>query len=429
MDITWRNPAELTPYENNTKTHPPEQVDRIAESIKQFGWQQPIVVDRENVVIIGHGRLLAAKQLMLDTVPVVCADTLTEEQAQALRLADNKTNESPWDFGKLEEELAALSIAGFDMGAFGFDEIGGADTPKVDHAGNLSKKFVVPPFSVLDARQGYWKERKEAWREKIGDVGQARESAVAYTEGLYSEKYGISSNNTTSILDPVLSELACLWFMPGTGNAFDVFAGDTVFGYVAASLGNHFTGIELRQEQADFNQAACAGLDATYICDDGQNVLTHIGEGTQDLFFSCPPYFDLEQYSDLPNDASNQSSYADFYKIIDTAFANAIKCLKQDRFAVIVCGDVRDKKTGAYYGFPDDIKQTFKRNGMTLYNECVLVDPVGTATIRASNNMMTRKVVKVHQNVLVFYKGDTKAIKDTFPEIEVEVDESADMEL
>ena len=127
MDITWRNPAELTPYENNTKTHPPEQVDRIAESIKQFGWQQPIVVDRENVVIIGHGRLLAAKQLMLDTVPVVCADTLTEEQAQALRLADNKTNESPWDFGKLEEELAALSIAGFDMGAFGFADLDGQE--------------------------------------------------------------------------------------------------------------------------------------------------------------------------------------------------------------------------------------------------------------------------------------------------------------
>lgn len=114
---------QLIPYERNTKTHPPEQVDRIAESIKRFGWQQPIVVDRDNVVIIGHGRLMAAKQLLLDTVPVVYADNLTEEEAQALRLADNKTNESPWDFGKLEEELAALSIAGIDMTAFGFDDL------------------------------------------------------------------------------------------------------------------------------------------------------------------------------------------------------------------------------------------------------------------------------------------------------------------
>ena len=121
MEITYKKPDELTPYENNTKVHPPEQVDRIAESIKRFGWQQPIVVDRDNVVIIGHGRLMAAKQLMLDSVPVVYADNLTEEEAQALRLADNKTNESPWDFQKLEEELAALDIAGIDMSKFGFE--------------------------------------------------------------------------------------------------------------------------------------------------------------------------------------------------------------------------------------------------------------------------------------------------------------------
>lgn len=132
MEIVQMNPAVLIPYENNTKTHPPEQVDRIAESIKRFGWQQPIVVDRGNVVIIGHGRLMAAKQLMLDSVPVVYADNLTEEEAQALRLADNKTNESPWDFGKLEEELAALSIAGIDMTAFGFDDIEAQiDAPEV----------------------------------------------------------------------------------------------------------------------------------------------------------------------------------------------------------------------------------------------------------------------------------------------------------
>lgn len=427
MEIKWESPAALIPYENNTKTHPPEQVDRIAESIKQFGWQQPIVVDKDNVVIIGHGRLLAAQQLLLDKVPVVCAEELTEEQAQALRLADNKTNESAWDFGKLEEELAALSIAGVDMTAFGFDELekeSGAwdnDAPKA----KLTDRFIIPPFSVLDARQGYWHERKKAWKDRIGDKGQARDNVVLF--GGLKRATGDKFCDA-SILDPVLSELACRWFMPGNGNAFDCFAGDTVFGYVAASLGNHFTGIELRQEQVDFNQAACAGLDAEYICDDGRNVLAHLGEGTQDLFFSCPPYFDLEQYSDLPNDASNQGTYEEFYAILDEAFTAAIKCLKDNRFAVVVCGDVRDKKTGEYCRFPDDIKDTFKRNGMVLYNELILVDQVGTARLRANQYMKNRKVVKVHQNVLVFYKGDTKAIKDTFPEIEVEVDESADME-
>lgn len=123
MDIVYLSPYELTPYEQNAKVHPPEQIDHIANSIKQFGWQQPIVVDREKTVIIGHGRLLAAKQLNLDTVPVVFDENLTEDQANALRLADNKLNESPWDFSKLELELTALDLAGFDMTDFGFDKL------------------------------------------------------------------------------------------------------------------------------------------------------------------------------------------------------------------------------------------------------------------------------------------------------------------
>lgn len=123
MNIVYMNPDELIPYPENAKLHPPAQVDHIANSIKAFGWQQPIVVDSDNVVIIGHGRLLAAKQLMLDSVPVVKAADLTEDQVNALRLADNKTNESEWDFSKLEMELAALDIAGMDMEQFGFDKL------------------------------------------------------------------------------------------------------------------------------------------------------------------------------------------------------------------------------------------------------------------------------------------------------------------
>ena len=123
MEIVYLSPDELTPYEQNAKIHPPEQIEHIANSIKQFGWQQPIVVDKDKVVIIGHGRLLAAQQMNLKEVPVVFAENLTEEQANALRLADNKLNESPWDFTRLESELAALEIEGFDMSDFGFAEI------------------------------------------------------------------------------------------------------------------------------------------------------------------------------------------------------------------------------------------------------------------------------------------------------------------
>ena len=127
MKVEYLSPGELYPYPQNAKIHTPDQVKQIAASIKAFGFQQPIVVDKDNVVIIGHGRLFAAQELMLDQVPGVRADDLTEDQAKALRLADNKLNESPYDFSKLEAELAELDIAGFDMEQFGFSDIGGGE--------------------------------------------------------------------------------------------------------------------------------------------------------------------------------------------------------------------------------------------------------------------------------------------------------------
>lgn len=130
MKIEYLPVASLHPYERNAKQHPPEQVEHIANSIREFGFRQPLVVDAENVVVIGHGRLLAAEKLGLDTVPVVRADDLSEAQIKALRLADNKTNESGWDFTTLEAELDELS-AEFDMADFGFDEAGETDeTPQ-----------------------------------------------------------------------------------------------------------------------------------------------------------------------------------------------------------------------------------------------------------------------------------------------------------
>lgn len=108
MKVEYVEPGKLKPYQRNAKRHPEEQVQHIANSIREFGFRQPIVVDADNVVVIGHGRLMAAKKLGLESVPVVRADDLTEEQIKALRLADNKTNESEWDFEELEAELADL---------------------------------------------------------------------------------------------------------------------------------------------------------------------------------------------------------------------------------------------------------------------------------------------------------------------------------
>ena len=121
MRIEYIEVGALKPYEKNAKEHPERQVEQIAASIREFGFRQPIVVDGEGLVIAGHGRLLAAKQLGMERVPCVRADDLTEAQVRALRLADNKTNESAWIQPLLDEELAALA-GEIDMGMFGFDE-------------------------------------------------------------------------------------------------------------------------------------------------------------------------------------------------------------------------------------------------------------------------------------------------------------------
>lgn len=119
MDITYLSVDKLKPYPQNAKKHPDDQIEYIANSIREFGFKQPIVIDKNNEVIIGHGRLLASKKLGLQEVPCVIADDLTEEQIKALRLADNKTNESEWDLSFLDVELD--NIFDIDMSLFGFD--------------------------------------------------------------------------------------------------------------------------------------------------------------------------------------------------------------------------------------------------------------------------------------------------------------------
>lgn len=135
MEIFDRLVSELKPYEKNAKKHDKTQIDNVAESIKQFGFVQPIVVDKNGCVIIGHCRLEAAKKLNMAEVPCVCVDDLTEEQVKALRIVDNKSNESPWDFDFLADELAEISLDGFD---FDF----GVDTGKDGSNVNIDKFFV-----------------------------------------------------------------------------------------------------------------------------------------------------------------------------------------------------------------------------------------------------------------------------------------------
>ena len=115
FNIEWKDIASVKPYARNAKKHDDKQIANVAESIKQFGWQQPIVCDADGVIIIGHCRLLAAKKLGLKKVPVKTVDNLSEEQVKKLRALDNKLNESEWDFDLLAEDIGELDFSGFDI--------------------------------------------------------------------------------------------------------------------------------------------------------------------------------------------------------------------------------------------------------------------------------------------------------------------------
>lgn len=499
---TQRQPlTALTPNAANPRSISKDKIDRLVESLLIFPQMlnlRPIVVDGRNTVLGGNMRLRAlgaiaqmtpeeladrlgrvrgykskkkaekeylqqywAAFLENPAAPVVNADGLTDAQVKEFIIKDNVAFGS-WDWDELANGWDSEDLADWGLDVWqsqdaegGQDGVEGSEAVEggKSGAGSLAARFIVPPFSVLDSRQGYWVERKRAWTERLKERhGESREKTcfkspainymalykkskaerarlgVSFEE--YLQKYvpeeekrkaeEAASASGASLFDPVLAEVLCRWFTPGEGSAiFDCMAGDTRKGAVFGYLGHRFTGIELRKEQVEINERNLEGLglDVRYICDDGRNVERHIEPESQDLFFSCPPYFNLEVYSDEEADASNQKSYKDFLAILEQAFSASIRCLKQDRFAVVVVGDIRNKKTGAYYGFPDDVKQIFRKNGLDIYNEMVFVEQTGGLVIRAARHMQYRKVAKNHQNILVFFKGDTKRIKAIFPDL------------
>lgn len=231
---------------------------------------------------------------------------------------------------------------------------------------------------------------------------------------------GMAVNQSgTSIFDPVLTELAYRWFCPPNGSILDPFAGGSVRGIVAAHLGYKYTGLDLRVEQiaANIEQGERLTPDnmPTWIVGDSAQDLP---AGPFDMVFSCPPYVDLEVYSDNPLDISTMS-YADFLAVYRSIIAQSVARLRDDRFACFVVGDVRDKK-GFYRNFVSDTIAAFQDAGALLYNEAILVTAVGSLPIRVSKQFSSgRKLGKTHQNVLCFFKGNPKTIRDNLGEVEV----------
>lgn len=469
--------AEAT---RNAKAH---NRDEIVNSIRAFGFADiPVLDERTGRLVGGHGRLEALRW-MRDAgeappegirtdgttwlAPVLRGwSSRSDADADALAIALNRlTEKGGWHEHALAEILDDLADTDPDLlAAAGYtpeelddllaslqddgDLPDGVSTPE----GGLLERFLVPPFSVLDARQGYWRDRKAAWlrlgiQSEKGRPG--REEGGGNGEGLlyksltavpdyYDEKRKVEARlgreltheefqrdhfraegalkSGTSIFDPVLCEVTYRWFAPPGGSVLDPFAGGSVRGIVAARLGLNYTGVELRPEQVESNREQAEQITPdnppTWHIGDSRALLRDparpLGDG-YDLVFSCPPYADLEVYSDDPADLSNMT-YDEFRQAHADIIAAAVDALADDRFAVWVISDVRDKRTGFYRGLVGDTIAAFERAGARFYNDAILFTTAGSLPVRAGRQFEhARKLGRTHQNVLVFVKGDPRA--------------------
>jgi hypothetical protein len=230
-----------------------------------------------------------------------------------------------------------------------------------------------------------------------------------------------SASGGTSIFDPVLCELVYRWYCQQGGLVLDPFAGGSVRGIVASKLGRQYIGVDLRPEQIKANQEQaaeiCGDPQPVWVEGDSLNVASLADGVRADLVFSCPPYGDLEVYSDDPRDISTLD-YGAFREKYRAIIAASVGMLKADRFACFVVGDIRDRK-GFYRRFVSDTEQAFEDAGARLYNDAVLVTVAGTLPVRAVKGFETsRKLGKSHQNVLVFCKGDPRRATEAIGPVE-----------
>lgn len=400
----------------NRNKHPEDQIERLKQIIRYQGFRNPIVIsNRTGFCKAGEGRVLAARALGLKEVPAIFQDFESEEQETAYGISDNAI--ALWaelDFSGINTDVPDLG-PDFDIDLLGIKNFGIDANDKVEtnsESGSLSKSFLVPPFTVLDARQGYWLDRKREWVSIGIKSEQGRGDAKTYnTKGSLKKDGILDDQENVSIFDPVLCELAYLWFSPKNGTVLDPFAGGSVRGVVASKLGRQYVGIDLREEQIEENRKQadliCNDPIPVWKCGDSLNISNHCLGMQADLIFSCPPYADLEVYSDDERDLSTME-YAKFIDVYRQIVKASCDLLKENRFACFVVGEVRDAK-GIYYNFLGDTIKAFLDCGMKYYNEAAYLTPNGTLALRAAKQMnASRKLGKGHQNLLVFVKGDPK---------------------
>lgn len=445
--------------ENNPRIIDDASLKKLCNDIESdpgFLEQRPSLInlkDGRYICYAGQQRIKAQRLLGRKEAPVFIEENVSEE-VQNKRMVIDNTHRGEWDIQSLMndfnftlDELQDFGIKTTDINFDAPNEL--SDIEKADAKRNLQDRFLVPPFSILDTRQGYWQDRKRMWsklgldsqetREDIELVAKSGQNPAVYElrnkmravlgrdpewDEILAEakKQGLHIWEGASIFDPVLCEIAYSWFCPQSAIIIDPFAGGSVRGIVAGSLNHSYHGIDLRPDQVEANIRQANEMQipsVSWYAGDSRTMNELLPQDLKaDFIFSCPPYHDLEVYSDDPNDLSNMD-YDSFLAVYKEIISHSVARLKENRFACFVVGDIRDKE-GFYKSFVPETIKAFEEAGAKFYNEIILVNVAGSLPIRINRQFQGyRKVGKMHQNVLVFYKGDPKAIKQEFGEVAI----------
>ncbi len=261
----------------------------------------------------------------------------------------------------------------------------------------------ISPFSILDTRTKEWKERKNWWivNHKIqSELGR---------EDTQSKTIFWNSESNVSVFDPTLCEVMYDWFVPKKGLVLDPFAGGSVRGIVAEELGYKYTGVDISKTQIEANKLQ--SKKPNWIIGDSCNVLPTLTD-EYDFIFTCPPYHDLEIYSNNPKDISNMS-YNQFLASLNSILTHSVSKLKNNRFVGIVVSEIREPSTtgnykiGKYKGFIPSVIEMCVKMGLSFYNDMILYNSQGQASRVAKTYFdRNKKIASVHQNVLIFVKGN-----------------------
>lgn len=422
--------SEIKLNERNPRKITKAKLDKLKKSIADFVKMmelRPIVVDENNVVLGGNMRCQALKALGYEELPdawVKKAADLTDDEKRRFVVADNL------GFGDWDEDVLFEDYNAEELEEWGYDLM----LDKNSNGKKLSDRFIIPPFSVLDTTSAQWRERRNYWlslgikselgREEISNnTGNSFQRFEGKSYNFESTQKHNDEHGYISIFDPLLCELVYKWFNVPSGAILDPFAGGSVRGIVAAKLGCQYLGNDLRREQIKANRVNAeevlqsSEIYPTWTCGDSLQINSIAKGYNADLIFSCPPYADLEVYSDAKEDISNMP-YQEFVKVYREIIQKSCSLLKPDRFACFVVSEVRDKK-GVYYNLVSDTIKAFTDAGLNYYNELILVNPIGTKALTIGSTFGYRKIGRCHQNVLVFYKGNPKNIKANYPEIDL----------